>query len=482
MDSRRSQPADRCVEPRAVARRGWVVGLLLGFIAASFPATQAAGAALPALSMQTLYEFASNPKNPHAGLVQANDGNFYGTTQFGGGASGENGTIFRMTPDGRVAPLFYFDGTNGSCPLAGLIQGSDGRLYGTAALGGSNANNGTIFKITTDGFAFTLLHSFTGADGRCPMAGLVQGTDGSFYGTTAYGGASNGTNGTVFKITSTGGFTPLYSFPSNGRNGRSPLGSLIQSTDGNFYGTTSAGGASGENGTVFKITPSGTFSSLFTFNDANGSFPAAGLVRAADGNFYGTTQLGGQNENGTVFRITPSGALTTLFFFTGPNGNYPVAPLALGNDGNFYGTTGGDAIFGGANTFGTAFRITPAGGLTTLISFYSTNGACPVAGLTRGNDGNFYGTTFQGGRNTGGTIFRLIERPVLSGTNAGGGRVTLSWNSFSNGVYQVDYKPTVVTPTWTPLVMNVTAKSTRTSITNSLQGATLRFYRVGLLP
>src|SRR6266498_2874187 len=110
MDSRRSQPADRCVEPRAVARRGWVAGLLLGFIAASFSSAEAAGAALPTLSMQTLFEFATNPKNPHASLVQANDGNFYGTTQFGGGASGENGTIFRMTPDGRVAPLFYFDG------------------------------------------------------------------------------------------------------------------------------------------------------------------------------------------------------------------------------------------------------------------------------------------------------------------------------------------------------------------------------------
>src|SRR5439155_19642424 len=115
---------------------------------------------------------------------------------------------------------------------------------GTTALGGSNANNGTIFKITTDGLVFTPLHSFTGADGRCPMAGLVQGTDGSFYGTTAFDGAS--TNGTVFKITSTGGFTLLFSFRSSGRDGRGPLGSLIQSTDGNFYGTTSAGGASGE--------------------------------------------------------------------------------------------------------------------------------------------------------------------------------------------------------------------------------------------
>src|SRR6266446_1191720 len=115
MDSRRPQPADRCVEPRADARRGWVAGFLLGLMAASFSSTETAGAVL---SLQTVYEFASNPKNPHAGLVQANDGNFYGTTQFGGGASGEYGTIFRMTPDGRVAPLFYFDGTDGSCPLA----------------------------------------------------------------------------------------------------------------------------------------------------------------------------------------------------------------------------------------------------------------------------------------------------------------------------------------------------------------------------
>src|SRR5262249_3668448 len=148
----------------------------------------------------------------------------------------------------------------------------------------------------------------SGADGTCPMAGLAQGTDGNFYGTAALGGASNGTNGTVFRITSNGVFTLLYTFPSNGRNGRSPMGNLIQGTNGNFYGTTSAGGASGEYGTVFKFSPTGTlsFQTLASFNGVNGTFPAAGLVAGPDGNFYGTTQFGGASDSGTVFKVTPA--------------------------------------------------------------------------------------------------------------------------------------------------------------------------------
>src|SRR5206468_2790408 len=131
---------------------------------------------------------------------------------------GENGTVFRISPNGVFAPLFSFNGTNGSRPLASLTLGNDGNFYGTTAFGGSNADNGTIFRITSSGL-LTSLFSFSGTDGSRPMGGLVQGTDGNFYGTTALGGASASTNGTVFKITSAGVFTPLFSFPSN--SGRS---------------------------------------------------------------------------------------------------------------------------------------------------------------------------------------------------------------------------------------------------------------------
>ena len=351
-------------------------------------------------------------------------------------------------------------------------------MYGTTAFGGAGGDYGTIFKITLGG-VLTPLFSFRGTNGSRPQAGLVQGSDGSFYGTTAAGGLAD--NGTVFKITPAGAFTLLYSFPSNGRNGVSPLGALIQHTDGNFFGTTSLGGSSG-NGIVFRITPAGVFTLLASFNRANGSGPAAGLVRGADGNFYGTTQFGGLTDNGTVFKVTPSGVLSSLFSFSGPNGNYPVAPLALGTDGNFYGTSAGDRAFGGNNTFGTAFRVTPAGSLTTLVFFNFNNGACPVAGLTLGRDGNFYGTTFQGGINSGGTVLRLAEPPIISRITATSGRVVLTWSSFTNGLYRVEQKPALGDPNWIALPADVRATANTVSFTDNLAPATVRFYRIELLP
>jgi uncharacterized repeat protein (TIGR03803 family) len=432
--------------------------------------------------MQTLYSFGGNPKNPAAALVQASDGNFYGTTEFGG-AAGENGTIFRISSDGELpgelSPLFSFSGTDGSRPLAALVQGTDGNLYGTTAFGGLGGDHGTIYKITLGG-AFTPLFSFRGTNGSRPQAGLVQGTDGSFYGATAAGG--QGDNGTLFKITSAGAFTLLYSFPSNRRNGVSPLGALIQHTDGGFYGTTALGGANNENGTVFRMTPGGVFTLLASFTGANGNGPAAGLVRGPDGNFFGTTQFGGLTDNGTVFRVTPNGVVTSLFSFSGPNGNYPVAPLSVGSDGNFYGTTSGDRSFGGSNTYGTAFRITPAGALTTLVVFNFGNGACPISGVIQGRDGNPYGTTFQGGIGSGGTVFRLVEPPIITGITAVSGRVVITWTSFPTGLYRVEYKPTLGTASWVPLAPDVRATANRVSFTDNVAPGTVRFYRVGLLP
>ncbi len=433
-----------------------------------------------ALALQTLHALGSNPKNPKAGLLQANDGSFYGTTEFGG-TSGENGTVFRITPNGVFTSLFSFNGTSGSRPVASLILGSDGSLYGTTAGGGTNGDNGTIFRITLSG-VFTSLFSFNGTNGRSPQAALVQGTDGSLYGTTTFGGA-NADNGTVFKITPGGVFTPLFTLPSNGGSGIGPMGRLFQASDGNFYGTTSAGGLTGDNGTVFRITPAGVFTSLFSFSGANGSGPAAGLIRGNDGNLYGTTQYGGANgDNGTIFRITTSGALTSLYSFRGPDGNYPVAGLVQGSDGNFYGTTSGDRAFGGLNTFGTVFRMTPGGALSTLNIFNGANGATPVAGLSQGNDGNFYGTTFEGGSGGGGTIFRMVEPPIITLITALNGIVTLTWTSFATGTYRVEYKSSLNASSWTERVPDVTATSTRTSITDSVGAAPQRLYRVRLLP
>src|SRR5579862_6347177 len=282
--------------------------------------------------------------------------------------------------------LYSFTGSNdGARPEAGLVQGSDGYLYGTTEIGGTN-NLGAVFRISTQG-AYTNLYSFTsGNDGANPMAGLVQGSDGYFYGTTD-GGGTNGA-GTVFQISASGVQTNLYSFTGT-NDGAFPRAGLVQGRDGSFYGTTDAGGTNGK-GTVFKINSNGALTTLYSFN--GGGFiapnPVAGLVQGSDGNFYGTTYQGGASGNGNVFQISSNGAYTNLYSFSGGNdGANPVAGLVQGNDGNFYGTTDG-----------TVFKISTNGALTSLYSFTSGNdGAVPAAALVQGNDGNFYGTTYQGG-------------------------------------------------------------------------------------
>ncbi len=312
--------------------------------------------------------------------------------------------------------LCSFTGANGIYPYAGLIQGNDGNLYGTTANGGSSKNSGTIFKITPNG-SLTTLSSFAGTDQVGPQAGLIQGSDGNFYGTTAYGGSSH--IGAVFKMLSDGSLTTFCSF--SGADGQWPSAGLIQGSDGNFYGMTSYGGSS-NSGTVFKITPSGLLTTLCSFTGTNGTGPHAGLIQGSDGNFYGTTDGGGSGSFGTVFNITSSGSLTTLCSFNGANGSYPHAGLIQGSDGNFYGTTHN----GGSSSSGTVFKMTPSGSLTTLCSFSGANGAYPDAGLIQGSDGNFYGTTGSGGSGNSGTVFKMTPTGSLT---------TLCSFTSANGAY-----------------------------------------------
>ena len=231
------------------------------------------------------------------------------------------------------------------------------------------------------------------------------------------------------------------------------------------------------------MTPAGSLSNLFSFRGTNGSGPGAGLVEGSDGNFYGTTEFGGsKGDNGTIFRITPAGSLTTVHSFSGADGNYPLAGLVPGRDGHFYGTTSGDRPFGGTNTFGTIFRLTPGGTLTTLFSFDGAGGASPVASLVQGGDGNFYGTAFEGGAGGDGTIFRLVTPPVIAGIAASNKVLTLTWTSFSNGSYRLEYKPALTETNWTPLIPELLSTTDHTSITNDVEGASQRFYRIRLLP
>jgi uncharacterized repeat protein (TIGR03803 family) len=349
---------------------------------------------------------AADGYSPVGALIQGSDGNFYGTTQEGG--PNASGTVFKITSGGVETVLHSFTGgiTDGSYPYAALIEGSDGNLFGTTSNGGASSN-GTVFKITLGGVE-SVLHSFTGGatDGSMPLAGLVQGGDGNFYGTNSSGGASN--SGNFIKITPAGIETALYSFNS-GPEGQSPVG-LIQASDGNFYGTTSVGGTSG-NGTVFKVTSGGVETALYSFagGTSDGRYPAS-LIQGSDGNFYGTTALGGTSNEGTVFKITPAGAETELYSFAGgTDGSQPQAALTQGVDGNFYGTS----VAGGVHGSGTVFKITPSGFETVLYSFTGgTDGGEPQAALIKGGDGNFYGTTSVGGASGQGTVFKLTPAGV----------------------------------------------------------------------
>ena len=408
------------------AHTGWLARACAALIFCA-----AAALALPAQTLTTLHEFdRSDGANPYAALLQANDGNLYGTTQFGGASHNCRsiygvygcGTIFKISPSGTLTTLYSFCSqtgcTDGAAPVAGLVQDAQGNLYGATIGGGANDSDlcgdgeyigcGTVFKITPRG-ALTTLYSFCSqsdcTDGTLPGGGLVQATDGNFYGTTAAGGTgvcSNPSNpgcGTVFRITPSGTLTTLHTFCtlSNCPDGAIPYSALLQASDGNLYGTTGAGGAYSYSygGTIFKMTLTGALTTLHSFDRWDGTIPAA-LIQALDGNFYGTTLGGGLNGmGGTVFKMTPAGALSSLYnFCTMDNctdGRDPYGALIQGTDGNFYGTTWG----GGTGSAGSVFGITPGGTLTTLYSFCHqlncTAGQLPNAGLFQDTDGTFYG-------------------------------------------------------------------------------------------
>ena len=417
---------------------------------------------------EPIQAFVRSPETPRAKLIQASDGNFYGTTSAGG--SGGVGTVFKMTAAGAVTTLVNFAGANGSSPSAGLVQGSDGNFYGTTSSGGSS-NYGTVFKMSAAG-ALTTLVNFAGANGLSPQAGLIQGSDGDFYGTTSSGG-SNNYNGTVFKMTPAGDLTTLVNFDDY-NNGENPYAALLQGSDGNFYGTTSSGGSGGR-GTIFKMTAAGDLTTLVNFaGGGGGSDPIGALIQDNAGNFYGTTAAGGWDNFGTVFKMTPAGYLTTLgitvapqsglvlgddgnFYatefngiiqmtpagvrttlmnFTGSNGSIPRGGLIVGSDGNFYGTTSA----GGSGANGTAFKMTPAGALTNLVNFGSPKGRDLRAGLVQGSDGNFYGTTSAGGSDGVGTVFKMTaagaETTLVSFPSNGGGPFGGPFSPIPSGLIQ----------------------------------------------
>jgi uncharacterized repeat protein (TIGR03803 family) len=358
-------------------------------------------------TLKTLHTFTgfTDGSQPYGGLTQGSDGNYYGTTRTGGGSG--LGVVFSITGAGILSNVYNFDGgiSDGANPEAGLIQGSDGFLYGTTYGGGTNGV-GIVFKVGTAG-GLTPLHYFTdGRDGANPQGALVEGSDSNFYGTTSAG--ANGF-GTVFRISSAGTFTVLYAF-SDLSDGGNPKAGLVQGTDGNFYGTTYSGGGSNA-GAVFYYSLANGLTALYNFTGGeDGANPQGALVEGIDSNFYGTT-FGGAAGFGTVFRISTNGNLEVLWIFgDGSDGGNPEGGLILGQDGNFYGTTST-----GGNGYGTVFKITKGGALTTLYSFGDGNdGATPLAGLLQASATNFLGTTSAGGADLLGTVFTLIQPCTFS--------------------------------------------------------------------
>jgi len=292
--------------------------------------------------------------------------------------------------------------------------------------------------------------------------------------------------GTLFQLR-VGGFTGIASFLFSGTNGRGPTAKLLEARDGNLYGTTTGGGAeytwtNGDWGTVFRVTPAGEVTSLFSLSPTNGSNPSAGLVEGSDGWLYGTTTYGGAGY-GTIFKITTNGVFTRLVAFNNVNGATPAAELVEGNDGNFYGTTS----YGGSAGHGTIFRVTPNGVLTALLSFNPQVGYTsgfprfPQTGLVKGIDGNLYGTTSGGGLGYG-TFFRLTPPPVITSILKSNGNVLLTWTSFTNGLYRVEYKTNPTNTMWLTLDPGVTAVGGSVSVSDPMAGGAERYYRIVLSP
>lgn len=431
--------------------------------------------ALPchAQAYKTLVNFdVSNGAAPYYGpLIQGRDGNLWGTTS-GGGANG-SGTIFKMTPAGSLTTVYSFcpqaNCADGYYPVAGLVLGKDGNFYGTTLMGG-NENGcdfpqgcGVIFKITPKG-VFTILHTYSASDVAAgPVGELIQATDGGFYGD----GGLDGGGMALYRITSSGTYTELASWDLS--TAGHPYSGLIQATDGSLYGTSSLGGT-GTNcddgcGTVFKIKNNGKMVTLHSFNATDGANPVAGLVQAADGNFYGATPYGGSNvgncqlvypysQCGTLFEITRTGVLTTLYDFC-PQANCldgvgPFGTLIQATDGNLYGTTD----LAGASS-GTIFQWNPTAQTFSILYNFPYNSGS-LAGLVEATNGKLYGTNASGGNSPNcpygcGAIFGFdiglhpFVRPVAYSGKVGA-TIEILGQGFSNST-TVSFNGTPASPT-----------------------------------
>jgi uncharacterized repeat protein (TIGR03803 family) len=429
-------------------------------------------------------------------ITQGHDGNFYGTLIYLN--SGGQGRFFQMTPAGTLstfppATLPPIDGLNPE-----LAPTDDGGFYATTETN-SPPDLGSILKLTPSGqinYVFTFSNP---TDGGRPSS-IRKGLDGSFYGITA------GTNifptqrtvpyQTIFRFTPDNTLTTLYSTIG------APVftGAPVQGPDGFLYGTTvlevlgHATQSTYDVTSFYRISTNGDFTILYTrTNGIALGFPApaiAGeLIFGPDGFLYGAiganTFLGWTPTlPGNIFQFTTNGTFSSLFTFNGTNGYNPKARLLAAADGNLYGTTAGGTSLKGNDNYGTIFRLSTHGALTTLVNFGGSNGIVPVSPLIEAADGNLYGTT-QGSETSlgmGGTIFRIVRPTAISALSFSNGIVAITWHSFANGVYRVDYKNSLSDSIWTPLGSTVTANGPTLTVFDNALSDSQRFYRVVLLP
>jgi uncharacterized repeat protein (TIGR03803 family) len=336
---------------------------------------------------------------PSNTLIEGSDGALYGTATYG---DNDLGSVSKLSKDGsNITFLTRFSSTDGLNPYDDLIQGDDGAFYGITSTGGE-FNNGVIFRLSEDGTTYSVLRSFREHEGMRSFNGLIQGSDGFLYGMSTQGGADE--NGTIFKIRPDGtNFSVIRQL--NTEDGIRPLGSLTQGSDGYLYGTASSGGTN-DYGTVFRLKPEGSdFKVLNHFSYSDGAYPSASLLIGNDGDLYGVTARGGYYSEGSIFKMKTDGTgFTLLWSFDSNDGARPTGNLIQGIDGHLYGT----AYEGNRGDYGSIFRIhTDGSGFTVLKAFNPADGTNPHGGLQQGSDGFLYGTTSLGGSNSRGTIYKI---------------------------------------------------------------------------
>jgi uncharacterized repeat protein (TIGR03803 family) len=425
-------------------------------------------------TLLTSFPQATSPQPAYSGVIQAADGNFYGiTTQVG---ADNSAAIFQFAPGGEPQLFSVFTNVPNVASDSSLFEDTNGNFYATTFAGGTY-NDGTVVKITPDGKP-TIIFSFDHIDGANPFAGVIQAADGFLYGTTVNGGGGNGGAGfgTVFRIGTDGSFQGDATL--GGTPGAFPYAPLIQGLDGSLYGTCSGGGTNNL-GTVFSMSLGGALTGLYSFSGPDGATPYGGLVQGPDAFLYGTTTFGGITNGssnsagfGTVFQISTNGAFTTLAYFNGTNGANPRGSLVLGPDGNYYGTT----LAGGAANDGTVFSISTGGALTTIYSFSGTDGASPYAGLFFGSDGALYGITTSGGPAGGGNIFRIAQPPVLQ-LSLVAGQIQLAWPVFDSE-FQLQSSSDLNNPNgWTPVTSALSTNSNQVTVSQTAPTNNI-FYRL----